>query len=758
MNLLGDVHADSTPSHALIRRKTQPGHCTLGPSDPSYRPEDSKTMSNRTNRPALAAAGGAPAPAQGNLWILGPTRDLMLFVATPLLILPAMWLAQQRFRIEDIALFVASFGALGHHMPGMIRAYGDRALFERFKVRFIVAPIFLATVCLLFTVHDLSGIVLAVYLWGVWHGLMQTYGFLRIYDSKVKSFAPLTSRLDHYMCLAWFLSAVVLSPTRSHNVLNTFYKAGGPILPTGTFQILQQLTLGALVAVNIAFLVNLVVQWRRGTPPSPIKLLLMVTSFGFWWYSNVLVANMLVGIALFEIFHDVQYLSIVWLYNRKRADQAQDQLSGFARFLFRRSGALVGLYVGLVFAYGSLNYVAQGVALETLQRVLMGLLLASALLHFYYDGFIWKVREKSTRKSLGLEGGTQERRVGWLLHGGRWALFVLPLTWLGVMETRGTTPEMERTRAVAEAMPEYGLAQFNLGVVLADAGDTEGARERYERAVELNPGMADAHFNLGNLLLAQGDAAGAVEHLERAALLEPEDAQARGNLGSALLEAGRTKEAVDVFEEALDLDPQRTELRSNLGNALLTMGRTEEAAEQYRQALKTNSEDPRAHYNLSRVLAGQGNEALALEHLREAVRLDPSFADAHFNLANALSRQGDLLNARRHYESAVALMPEAETYLNLGNTLERLRLPGEATQAYQRALALEPNFAPAHYALGVVAYGRGDLDEAVQRFREALRLRPDFADARHNLGVALVRSGQREEGERLLAQAERQIP
>ena len=93
--------------------------------------------------PALATAGGPPvSPPQQHLWILGPTWDLALFVGTPLLILPAMWLAMQQFAIEDIALFVASFGALGHHMPGMIRAYGDRALFERFKVRFIVAPLF----------------------------------------------------------------------------------------------------------------------------------------------------------------------------------------------------------------------------------------------------------------------------------------------------------------------------------------------------------------------------------------------------------------------------------------------------------------------------------------------------------------------------------------------------------------------------------------------------------------------------------------
>ncbi len=49
--------------------------------------------------------------------------------------------------------------------------------------------------------------------------------------------------------------------------------------------------------------------------------MLMATSIAFWWYSNVAVSNMLVGIALFEIFHDVQYLTIVWIFNLNRADR-----------------------------------------------------------------------------------------------------------------------------------------------------------------------------------------------------------------------------------------------------------------------------------------------------------------------------------------------------------------------------------------------------------------------------------------------------
>src|SRR6185437_15310268 len=89
-----------------------------------------------------------------SLWILNSWRDLLLYVGTPLLLIPLFTLAQTRWSAQDIYLFVAAFGAMGHHLPGMIRAYGDRALFDRFRTRFVVAPVFLLVVCVGFYFWD----------------------------------------------------------------------------------------------------------------------------------------------------------------------------------------------------------------------------------------------------------------------------------------------------------------------------------------------------------------------------------------------------------------------------------------------------------------------------------------------------------------------------------------------------------------------------------------------------------------------------
>ena len=691
-----------------------------------------------------SARAAATAAAPSNLWIMSWWRDLLLFVGTPLLIVPAILLAEARWSPDSIYLFVASFGAVGHHLPGMMRAYGDRALFERFRMRFIVAPVFLAAVCLAFTLNDMTGIQLVIYMWGVWHGLMQTYGFLRIYDGKVRSVASITSRLDQAMCLVWFGAAVVLSDTRMWKVLGLFYDTGGPLIGDAWIAAARSLATWALIGVTGAFLLNLAFMWKRGQRPSPVKLLLMATSFGFWWYSNVSVENVLVGIALFEVFHDVQYLSIVWFFNRNRV---KDIAAGrFTRFLFRRSGALMGAYVGLVFAYGSLNLVAQGIALEPVKRLLFGVLAASTLLHFYFDGFIWKVREKSTSENLGIEGGKVEPGAArglpsWLGHGLKWVLFVVPVAAIGLAGLRPAEPSLDRSRAMARLFPDNATAHYNLGVGLGERGETEAALASYREATRLDPGHADAHYNAGNAALEIGRLDEAIAAFQRARTLRP-DAAAHLNLSNALLAAERVDEAETELREALRLDPELAPARYNLGNVLAWQGRHEEARRQYDRAVAADADSADARFNRATYLASRGELEEAIAGYREAVRLDPEMPEAHFNLANALVRTGRPREAMAEYGATLAIRPDADAHRYLANLLVADGEVDEAIRHLRAAIAVEPGVAEAHNDLGAVLARAGRLEEAVAEFRRAVELAPGDADARANLATALAGLGR----------------
>ena len=619
--------------------------------------------------PAPTGAGRKP-----GLWILDSWRDLVLYVCTPLLLVPMFIAAQGVWAAEDIYLCVAAFGAMGHHLPGMIRAYGDRALFQRFRWRFICAPIFLIVVCAAFSMWDLKGIVLVAFIWGVWHGMMQTYGFCRIYDAKVGSFAEVTRRLDFALCGIWFATAVLLSPQRMTDTLETYYSAGGPFIQPAVLRAGQQGLLALALLISALFLANFIWMWSSGKRPSQVKLVLLITSISFWWYCNNIVASVLVGVALFEVFHDVQYLSLVWIYNRKRVESDRS-IGGFMGFVFRRSGALVGLYIGLIFAYGALGYYKSSIGIDVVKRILTGVVTASALLHFYYDGFIWKVREKSTRQSLGIAGGTADVSLagffpGWALHGVKWvAIFVIPVGLLWYAEVQSGRGKLERLASIVADLPTSARAHVNYGTELQEAGRAAEAAKEFAEAIRLSPGSAKAHVNLGSLLTSKGELDEAQSHFEKALRIEPSNAEYHSGYAYLLDQLGRNDQAAAECETAVRLAPNSAQAHYGYGAFLEKHGLPEEATAKYRQALQC----------------------------------DPNHVDAHMDLGNLLFETGETAEAREHF---------------------------------QKASTLNPKLAQPHNYLGKVFMREGNVSQAIAQFEEALRLHPDFPEAEQNLRIA----------------------
>src|SRR5213079_3439152 len=191
--------------------------------------------------------------------------------------------------------------------------------------------------------------------------------------------------------------------------------------------------------------------------------------------------------------------------------ETDSSIGGFMRFVFRRSGSLICLYVGLIFAYGAFGYFKPGVGVESVKSVLAGVVTASALLHFYYDGFIWKVREKSTRQSLGIGGGTADVSTNaflpsWALHGAKWvAVFVIPLGALWFGQVRLPQSELEHSAWIAADLPVSARAHTNYAKALQEAGRLDKAADEFSAALRLNPASAKAHANLASVLIGKGN-------------------------------------------------------------------------------------------------------------------------------------------------------------------------------------------------------------------------------------------------------------
>jgi tetratricopeptide (TPR) repeat protein len=605
----------------------------------------------------------------------------------------------------------------------MMRAYGDRALFRRFRTRFLVSPLVFAGAAVGFALNGLNGVSLIVLLWGIWHGALQVYGFLRIYDARAGATERFTARLDWFLCIGWFAFGVLHSPGRLGELLELWYALGAPLLSPSLFFGFRDAFDAGLVILSAVFVFRTVRDLRAGNGQHPVKLLAAAMSFGFWYWCSVHVPYAVLGVALFEVFHDVQYLSIVWVFNRKRA--REDDAGFFTRILFGGGRAMALVYVGLVLGYGLFRFIPEAVSSPAVQRGVLALVAASTMLHFYFDGFIWKIREVNTGAALGIRRAAdasppRPARSPWLTpHAVKWAgLFFLPLVVLFGLERRAAAaPFEERYENLTTLVPDSAEFQHNLGFAYRENGDLEAAESRYRRAIEIDPEYPRAHANLGIALLSRGaweDAEGA---LRRALQLDDDYAAAHHNLGFIQERVGVRLEAERHYRRAIELDPALVEPRLGLARMLLAADNAIGAEPVLREALTVDPGLAEAHRNLGLILAGRGANEEAVAHLGislVAVPDDPA----------ALETAGWIL----------AVSPE-------------IRDPERAVAYAQRASELAQHLNPsAADTLGAALAAAGDFEAALTAARTAEALALDAGNpglAREIAGrIALYAAGR----------------
>lgn len=112
--------------------------------------------------------------------------------------------------------------------------------------------------------------------------------------------------------------------------------------------------------------------------------------------------------------------------------------------------------------------------------------------------------------------------------------------------------------------PQSWFVHTNLGNVLADQGDSDGAMSQFRAASVLKPDEARPHFNLALALWRRGDLPGAEAQYRIVTRICPDYPPAHNDLGCLLLQQGRKAEAGAEFRAAIRYDPLFTEAQRNL--------------------------------------------------------------------------------------------------------------------------------------------------------------------------------------------------
>jgi tetratricopeptide (TPR) repeat protein len=165
--------------------------------------------------------------------------------------------------------------------------------------------------------------------------------------------------------------------------------------------------------------------------------------------------------------------------------------------------------------------------------------------------------------------------------------------------------------------------------------------------------------------------------------------------------------------------------------------------------------------------------AEAVETARKAIEINPASVDNYSNLAivyqaiASFTRGADEF-AIRNYEEALALEPNNPVFMNEIGKLYVLRSDAyrtlldspdaaakaeaegnvkveleQAAEWFNKAITTKPDYAAAHFNLGLVYEREGRLDDSIRKFEEVLRVNPQDIGVAFQLAILYYRNGNK---------------
>ena len=336
---------------------------------------------------------------------------------------------------------------------------------------------------------------------------------------------------------------------------------------------------------------------------------------------------------------------------------------------------------------------------------------------------------------------------------------------------------LQRMGKTAQAMDCYAKVvaiEPNLAAVYAKIGGWYAWQEKwqqasqyYQKAIIIQPSFVEAYRHLAYCWHQLGQPEKALECRDRVLKLEAEQTNGRKatNQTNGSFSSNKSEGAIAAFE--LEINPQlkpQNQLQSvefyrQLAKNLEQENQWQEAALCYRQALELNLSAnayqqqllPNDESDLPKRLEATTNSEesqldKAIRRYRQQAKLQPNSAKIQTDLGNLYKKKQQWQAAVACYQKAIALDSQyALAYLNLAKIFVREGKSEQAADYLYRALSLKPELAPAknHFYLGNTFVKQGKLEQAIDCYQRAVDLQPNFPEVYYLLGEIWSRRGQK---------------
>src|SRR6266700_17876 len=198
----------------------------------------------------------------------------------------------------------------------------------------------------------------------------------------------------------------------------------------------------------------------------------------------------------------------------------------------------------------------------------------------------------------------------------------------------------------------------------------------------------------------------------------------------------------------LEKNPSDAPVRVLLGRAQLAQGKLVPAFEELRKALASAPRNIDALYYLSFAA-----RAMSQQEYQRLFAMDPDSSRVHQLLAESALEAQDPTQAESEFQKALKASPRsAEVAVELAELKrsqskfdEAITYYSQAAQWLRKAVALAPDSAAAHFALGNALFQSGKFENAIPELQTSLRFEPRMKQAYFLLGRAYTKLDRKDE-------------
>lgn len=304
------------------------------------------------------------------------------------------------------------------------------------------------------------------------------------------------------------------------------------------------------------------------------------------------------------------------------------------------------------------------------------------------------------------------------------------------------------TEAAINIEPEEPEAYVQKGFIHLTYGEYDEAKVALDEAFKYEDQFGSdelkykAYYNMGSLLYQLSDYEGALVNFQKAVALSSTDSDLYNAVGLCYGALGDFTKALENYTLALDYDNSNYNAYGNIAYIMLLQKDYERALDEINTALNINPKVPQFY-----LIKGEITKALDLVdegilNYTQALNYYDTYADAYYNRGSLYLEKQDYLKAISDFSFAKDY-GVSEGYLGMGHCYYGLNQFSESIDAFNQYLdSIEKIDLVALYWIGLSYYQLNEFDQVIQVYQEFLQIEPEDVEVMLVLSYAYMETNQ----------------